>query len=81
MLTDKNPCDVRITSESPICQGTKIFINGEQLKRVTSIALRVDVDGHHEVTIKLMPTSIDASGVFDVTTLEDTSRQFVKGPR
>ena len=73
-------CDVRIESESHQCQGTKIWINGERMQNVVSIKLKCDVDNHHKLIVELIPTKLEVSGVFDVTTLDSTAREYKKGP-
>ena len=80
MIDEKPKCAVRIESESIMCQGTKIYINGEQVPNVTFISLAIGVDNVQRVVIGLVPDALYVSGVFDVTTLDSTAIEYRKGP-
>ena len=79
-INDTKKCAVSIKSESHQCQGTEIWINGERLNNVTAISLAIGVDNLHRMVVEMIPTKIELAGVFDVTTLDSTAREYRKGP-
>lgn len=54
----------------------EVFIDGTKVPDVTGVEMAVTAGGRNELTIKIIPTTVEVSGVYDVTTIEDKSERY-----
>lgn len=57
----------------------RVVLDGVEVHNVTDVAIKVRVKETNEVVLKIIPSKVSVSGVFDVTSIEDEVRRFDLG--
>lgn len=57
----------------------EVFVDGRKVDAVKRITLSAEVGATNEVTITVIPETVEFEGVADVTTIEDEVRNYRRG--